>query len=360
MTPKDRVLKAINFQQPDRPPVFCTLTPQAAFKLSEALRVPYEEPLDSLLSTRISHTNVLLTAGNDGVGIAACAPDHFPTRTLENGILENEWGMQFVDVGLYNEFYQFPLAHAESVQDIKNHVFPEPHAPGRFDSARKTVAQHGSEYAIFADLECSIFETAWYLTGLEKLLMDLMSETPYVAALLDRIVAINTDMGLELIDLGADILVCGDDFGSQNGMVMSPETWRKWFKPRIRNMFEAFKSVNPDVKIGWHSCGSILPIIPDFIEIGLDILNPIQPKAEGMDPLTLKKTFGRELIFFGGIDVQELLPFGKPAAIKEEVRRRIDILGEGGGYIVASAHNIQDDTPVENILALYEAVREAS
>ncbi|RPH97545.1 MAG: hypothetical protein EHM72_13495, partial [Calditrichaeota bacterium] len=161
----------------------------------------------------------------------------------------------------------------------------------------------------------------------------------------------------ELIRMGVDVIWCGDDFGGQNGMIMSPELWREIFKPRIRTIFEAFRRENPNVKIAWHSCGSILPIIPDFIEIGLDILNPLQPLARDMDPLFLKRKFGRDLIFFGGIDVQELLPYGHPQQIKDQVRHCIKVLGENGGYIVAPAHNIQNDTPVENVLAMFEAVK---
>ena len=115
------------------------------------------------------------------------------------------------------------------------------------------------------------------------------------------------------------------------------------------------RKVNPAIKIAWHSCGSLYTIIPDMIEIGLDILNPIQPLACNMDPELLKKEFGKDLIFFGGICVQELIPYSTPQKIKEEVRRRVDILGKGGGYIIAPAHNIQDDTPVENIIAFFEA-----
>jgi uroporphyrinogen decarboxylase len=163
------------------------------------------------------------------------------------------------------------------------------------------------------------------------------------------------DAGKVLLGMGVDILWCGDDFGGQSGMLIDPLTWRSQVKPRIRYMFEEFRKVQPDIKIAWHSCGSILPIIPDFIELGLDILNPIQPLAKGMEPEFLKREYGQDLSFFGGIDVQELLPMGNPQIIKDEVRRRIEILGKNGGYIIAPAHNIQADTPLENILAFFEA-----
>jgi uroporphyrinogen-III decarboxylase len=138
---------------------------------------------------------------------------------------------------------------------------------------------------------------------------------------------------------------------------MSPQMWRDVFKPRIGKMFKAFRKLNPGIKLAWHSCGSIVPIIPDFIELGLDILNPIQPMAQGMDAGFLKKTYGDRLAFFGGIDIQQLLPFGTPEEVKRNVKEKISILGKGGGYIVAPAHNIQLDTPLENIFALFEAVK---
>jgi len=168
----------------------------------------------------------------------------------------------------------------------------------------------------------------------------------------------NMEMGKELVRMGVDILWCGDDFGTQSGLLMDPDLWRAYFKPRIQYMFQEFRKINPEIKLAWHSCGSILPIIPDFIEIGLDILNPLQPLATGMDPRFLKDTYGEMLTFFGAIDVQHLLPSETPAVVKREVKRIASILGNGGGYILAPAHNVQPDTPVENVLAMYDAVRE--
>ena len=360
MTPRQRVLEAISHRQPDRPPIFATLTPQVAEKLAKKLNLQPEPPLDSLLSTRISHTNLLTKLGNDCVGIAACAAKNSPTKVLKDGIIVNEWGMKFKPAGLYNEFYEYPLAHAETVADVDNYNFPDPLAEGRYDAAEKTVRKYSKDYAVLGDLECFMFETAWYLVGLEKFLMDLAQEKPYVFALMDKIAQINTETGRQLIKRGADVIWAGDDFGGQNGMVMSPDLWRKVFKPRIKKMIEEFRKTRPDIKIAWHSCGSIVPIIPDFIEIGLDILNPIQPLAKGMDPNFLKKTYGKHLTFFGGIDIQKLLPTGTPQEIKSEIKRIAKILGKGGGYIIAPAHNIQDDTPVENILAFLEAAREST
>ena len=356
MNNRERFITTITRKEPDRPPLFATLTPQMAKKLSEAAGMDYEEPLDSLLSTRISHMELLMKLGNDAVCVAACAPDNHPTRKMEDGISVNEWGMVFKEKGLYNEFFRFPLANALEPRDIVEYPFPDPAAAGRFDHATEAIGRYRQDYAIIGDLETMIFETAWYLTGLEKLLTDMMTEAPYVNKLFDRIMEINLDTGLKLIKAGADMIWGGDDFGSQQGMMIDPDTWRKYFKPRMKYVFDMFRKENPEIKIAWHTCGSVLPIIPELIEIGLDILNPIQPEASGMDPMYLKSNYGRDLVFFGGISVQELLPYAHPQKIKDEVRRIAEILGKDGGYIIAPAHNIQDDTPVENVLAFFEAV----
>ena len=358
MKARERFLRTINRQGADRPALFATFTPQAAEKMSAHLGLLYELPLDSLLSTRISHTNLLLALGNDAVGIAACAPADRPTVTGENGIITNEWGMTFVNKGLYNEFQGFPLAHATDKASIDDYPFPDPAAPGRYDDALQKINIYKSDYGIIADLETSIYETAWYLTGLEKLLMDLIVEPPYLEPLFDRIMEINLETGKELIRLGADMIWCGDDFGTQSGMMLGPDTWRRFFKPRITHMFREFRKVNPEIRIAWHSCGAIRDIIPDFIEVGLDILNPLQPLATGMEPEGLTNDFGKDLGFFGGICIQDLLPNGSPEQIRSEIRRRADIFGRYGAYIIAPAHNIQDDTPVENIIAFFDAVRE--
>lgn len=360
MTSKERVLNTVAHQQPDRPPIFATLTPQVAEKLGEHLKTDPGEPIDSMLSTRISHTDMLVQMGNDCVGIAAAAANGASTTVMDDGLLVNEWGMKFKPVGLYTEFYVYPLAGATSVADVEKYPIPDPLADGRYDHAAATVKKYGNDYAVVGDLECSMFEMSWYLVGFDKFLMDLSTREAYALALLDRVLEYSTAVGLKLIELGADIIWAGDDYGTQRGLLISPQMWREICKPRIKQMFDAFKKANPDIKLAWHSCGSILPIIPDFIEIGLDILNPLQPMATGMEPEFIKKEYGKDLAFFGAIDVQNLLPFGSPDEIKAEVTRRIDILGAGGGYIVAPAHNIQPDTSVENILAMYEAVKNYS
>ncbi|MEG1634499.1 MAG: uroporphyrinogen decarboxylase family protein [Rikenellaceae bacterium] len=361
MNSKDRFIKALNFEQTDRPPIYCSIVPQLAEKLSTYLHVPLEESIDSPLSgNRISWPELMIKLGSDVVCVASCAPDNAKTYKRDDGLIINEWGVGMRNHGLYDDFAYHPLADVMTVDEINAYKFPDINAPGRFSYAEKAIAKYGKEYGIIGDLECSIFEASWYMVGIEKLFIDMAMEEPYVDALFDKVAQFHTKVGCKLVELGADMIWCGDDLGSQCSPMISVDMFQRYFKPRIKKMFAEFKKINPNIKIAWHSCGSILPFIPEFIEVGLDVLNPIQPLASGMEPQWLKDTYGKSLVFFGGICVQELLPKSTPSQIKEEVQRRIDILAKGGGYIIAPAHNIQADTPIENILAFFDAVNNYS
>jgi uroporphyrinogen-III decarboxylase len=159
-----------------------------------------------------------------------------------------------------------------------------------------------------------------------------------------------------MIDMGVDMIWLGDDVGMQTGMMMSPYTWREYLKPRMKKLISTFKEYKPGIKVAYHSCGNILPIIPDLIEIGLDVLNPIQPMA--MDPAEIKREFGDKLCFWGSMCIQDTLPNGSSKDIRTEVKLRMETIGKGGGLILGPAHNVQADTSVENILAFYEAVKD--
>jgi uroporphyrinogen decarboxylase len=332
MTSRQRVLDALNHKEPDRLPIFVTFDSLVAEKISKALKLPYEEPLDSLLSSRISHSRLLTYLGNDCVGIAA-------NTTSSKSIYTNE---------------SIPFANAKTGSSIINDPYIQADDPSRFSSALQTILKYSKDYAVAADLETIPFK------GIEINLPDMMLNPEKFNLFLDKVMEINMLTGKELIKAGADIIWAGEEFGAPSSMIMDSDFWRMFLKPRINDMFEEFRKVNPDIKIAWYSYGSILPIIPDFIEIGLDVLNPLQPMASLMDPLFLKNEYGKYLSFFGSVSVHDLLINKTPNEVKTEVKRRANKLGRNGGYIIAPAHNIQDDTPVENILAFFEAVKELS
>lgn len=355
LSPKERVLKAINFEKPDRVPIFITITPQVAEKLSQFLGISdYTHPDSPLAENRVSYTELLVHLGNDIVGIGACAPTASPTREIEKDILINEWQIQFRKTELYAEMIQHPLAHAETVADIEAFEFPDPLAEGRFDHAKRMVAKYGNHYAICGDAETTILEVSWYLVGMEKFFMDLAMQKDYVFALMDRVMEYSLEVAKELIKIGADIIWLGDDVGTQQGMMISPTMWRSVFKERMRYVINELKHANPKIKIAYHCCGSYFPIMGDLIEVGVDILNALQPTAANMDLQTIKDTFGARASLFGGMDTQGAIPFGSLKDVEQEVQRVITAAAHGGGYILAGAHNIQPDTSVEKVVKLFE------
>ena len=358
MKSKDRVITALNHKQPDRPPVFASVTPQIGDALNARLGITDDGLVDSFYANRVSYTKALTKLGNDCVCVAAGLPGDVTITDNGDGTITDEWGITWGNTGMYYEMVKHPLADIETINDLDRYIFPEALAEGRFDHAGKQIKKYSSDYAIIAEQECTVFELSWYLTGLEKFLIDMMMEMPYVPELLDRVMEINLKQACKLVELGADIIWTGDDIGNQNGMMLAPGQWRTIFKPRMQHVFSILKKLNPDIKIAYHSCGSIRPVINDLIEIGLDILNPIQPLAKDMDAFSLKSMYGKEISFFGGIDIQDMLPNGSPAGIMEYVREKKAILGKNGGYLLAPAHNIQPGTPIENILAFFEAAKE--
>ena len=358
LSPRQRVLEAIRLEEPDRVPLFFTITPQVAARLSAQLGIADYTLADSPLSqNRISYHQLLLPLGNDVVGIGACSPRGSPTRELEAGLVTNEWQVKYRTTGYYSEMVGHPLAEAESLAEVEGFAFPDPHAPGRFDLAREVVERYGERYAICGDMECTVFEASWYLTGFEKFLVDLSLEKDYVFALLDRVMQYSIEVGKELLKLGADFLWLGDDLGTQQGLLLSPAMWRKHLKERMRTVIRTLKAASPRVKVAYHSCGSYYALIPELLEIGVDILNALQPTARDMDLARLKRQFGDRAAFFGGLDTQGILPFGSPGEIEEEIRRVIRSAASGGGLILAGAHNIQPDVSVEKLMRIFETCK---
>lgn len=359
MTPKKRVLTTLEHREPDGVPVACTLTPQIAMALSEKFDIP-SKMQDSLWANKISHNDILVKLGNDLVFVGACVPKGFNAERDPDGGFVDEWGCRYGRVGLYDEIVSRPLENIETATQLDHyfdaHGFPDPLAKGRFELAEEQIKKYFRDYAIAGCIGMTMFETAWYMVRMDKFLIDLAQGKRYVLRLLDMIANFHLQIGKELAALGCDVIWTGDDFGAQNGMLISPQLWRKVFKPRYANLFKELKQCRPGLKILYHSDGSIVPIIPDLIEIGLDILNPLQPGAVGMDRRVLKEKYGDKLCFLGAIDQQKILPFGSPEEVKEEVKKAILDLAPGGGCILAPTHNIQLDTSLDNIFALYAAI----
>lgn len=216
------------------------------------------------------------------------------------------------------------------------------------------ITEFQSDYWIVGVAVTTILETAWALRGLEQLLMDMVVDPDLTNELLDIPYNYHRIVAKKLARLGVDMIWLGDDVGSQNQMLISPTTWRKYFKQRMATIISEVKGINPGLKVAYHSDGNIEPIIPDLIEIGLDVLNPIQPAS--MNPAQLKKRFGKNLCYWGTIDEQKTLPFSTPHQVREEVINRIEEVGFDGGLILSPTHHVQLDTPMENFWAMVDTI----
>ncbi len=359
MTSKERVNIALSMQEPDRVPIFVTIVEPLAESLSKQLGIPVFTVADSPVSKdRISYPELLVPLGNDVVAIGACAPDAAPTREVAPGVTEDEWQIKYRRIGFYSEMVEHPLSHVTTRREVARYSFPDPTASGRYRLARSVASRHAQQFALCGDLECTILEGAWHLVGFEKFIVDLYEERDYVFGLMDRMAEYSIGVGRELLNIGVDLLWLGDDVGMQSGMMLDPAVWRRHVKDRLAGVIADLKGVQPTVKIAYHSCGSYEPIIPDLIEIGVDVLNALQPTAKDMELAPLKRRYGREVCFFGGVDTQAALPFGTLDDVEKEVRRVLVEGGIGGGLILAGAHNLQPDVSVEKVLKVFETARE--
>lgn len=342
MTSKERVLMAINHEEPDRVPVCATYVPEIADKL--AAKYQPEGDLGVAL-------------GNDMVKIASGLENSFyykpdPEYVCPYGIT---WKNINNETGHFTEIHKHPLAGDE--QKIYDYVMPDPaKATDVIEATKQAVAKYGKEKWIIGSCQCSVFEAAWYLRGLDTFMMDLAMEEDYAIALLDKVMQYPLQMGHQFIDLGVDMVWLGDDIATQQNMMMSPAMWREHFKPRYAQMFSEFKKHNPNIKLCYHSCGNLQAVVDDLVEIGLDVLNPIQPMA--MNPAEFKKRFGKNITMYGTLDVQRVMPFGTPDDVRREVKQLITDCAPGGGFILSPAHHIQSDTSVENVEAFYQAAHD--
>jgi uroporphyrinogen decarboxylase len=327
MTPKQRVHAALRREPVDRVPVFMWFHPQTALRLAMG-------------------DDVKMTWVNNNYAMEGIVHE----REGEGHV--DFWGIRWVREGAFNQPVGFPLAGA-SREEVLAYRFPVDKADFLLRLMDPLLEQR-EQYFIGCDVSPCAFEMYWRLRGLEEAILDLAGDTDLARTMLGRC----AEFALELsrracAELPIDWLWCGDDVAGQRSMVMSPSAWRSMIKPLMAELFAVGKSRG--LWVAHHCCGALRPIIPDLIECGLDVLNPVQAGCPGMDPLELKREFGDSLAFMGGVDTQRLLPFASPAEVRKATERLIDgMTAGGGGYILAGSHTIPPETPDENIFALYE------
>lgn len=278
----------------------------------------------------------------------------------------DEWGyglkMPKSDPIYYSLFYH-PLKKSETISDLGQHTFPDPNDVTRLDPIADQIrlAEDKKKAIVLNNVCAGTMEVASWLRGLDQFLMDLALQPEMAEYLLDKVVDFKLaywNMVLEKFGDRIDVVVESDDIGTQASLLMSPSMYRKFIKPRHKKIIDFIKTKS-SAKVFFHSCGAIRPIIPDLIEIGVDILNPVQFNLPGMDAKALKKDFGRDLVFWGGgVDTQSILSAGTPLQVRENVRQQIEYLAENGGFVFATVHNIQAEVPAENLSTMWQAVME--
>ena len=366
MKHRERVATALAHETPDRCPMQVSFTPEFAVRLRSDLekRGMLQSPPDGMTPhnphgggntyelERIIDSDLILTS----VGWAN-------SYYQEEESYTDEWGIGWRSIGYdtkfgagrYTEIAHHPLAEDSAIERYNP---PDPARDALYREAQWTLDTFRNEYYIVGVTVTTVFETAWALRGLERLLMDFVVNPDLADRILDIPFQYHFTAAKRLVQMGVDMIWIGDDVGGQHGMVISPDHWRRFLKPRLAEFIATLKEMRSNIKIAYHSDGNIYPIIPELIEIGLDVLNPIQPAS--MDPVKLKEQYGDRLCFWGSIDEQQTLPFGSPDDVRREVHTRLETLGKDGGLIIGPTHHVQLDTPMDNFWAMADTIRETA
>jgi uroporphyrinogen decarboxylase len=355
MKPRERVEIALHHEEPDRCPMQISFTPEFAKRLRQDMEVrgdrvhnPHGGGNTYELERALGEDMLLTSVGWANSYYMADEP------------YVDEWGVGWTvhpyetpfGLGHYTEIASHPLADDEAINRYRP---PDPDRPELYTDARQVIRDFKDEYWIVGVTVTTIFETAWALRGMEQMMLDMVTDPDLADLILEIPYQYHLSAARRLVEMGVDMIWIGDDVGTQHQMLISPQMWRKYFKWRMASFIQELKSINPSLKVAYHSDGDISRIIPELVEIGLDVLNPIQPAS--MDPARVKKAFGNRLCFWGTIDEQHTLPFGSPTDVQAEVLERLRTTGRGGGLILAPTHHVQLDTPLENFRAMVDTIQ---
>ena len=379
MTSRERIRTTLNHKEPDRIPVdlgstiVTSICKGAYIELMDKLGFDIDEKsiemMDIVQQLPVLDQRLLDWANVDAVPLTTNGPSDYELEVKEEGeyyTFIDEWGAKLYRPkdGYYFDYREFPIQES-SLAALEKMDWPDPDDPGRMKGVKKEAERlyNETDYAIVGSplFGGGIFEHPARVRGMEEFLMSTVSNKKFAEAIMEKFTQIYikaTENFLKEVGEYIDVFAYWDDVGMQNGPMIRPNFYRKYVKPRQKRLFEVIKK-HSDAKIFLHSCGASSQFIPDFIDIGVDILNPIQVSAKGMDTKKLKKEYGQDITFWGGgVDTQNVLPFGSREDVSEEVKRRINELAAGGGFVFAAVHNIQNMVPAENIIEMFDTLKQ--
>ena len=379
MTSRERLLIALDHREPDRVPFDLGSTQITGIhkiayeKLRKELGLPQVELhiCDAIQGLVLPDDDFVESFHIDTRGLFALNSHNWkvePKDAGENWAYYDEWSITHhkpKEGGLYFSVVKVPLGRSDlTPADIENHPWPDMGDPVRVAGLKELAQKYRDAglAVVVKDGFAGIFEFAQRIVGMENLLMMMFRKSQAVEALFDKLLELKLSYWETILgELGelVDVVTYADDYGTQTSQLISPDMFRAQIKPRVAVLLQAQKRLAPQAKRFFHSDGNVRPLLPDFIEMGVDILNPVQFTATGMDLAELKMDFGRDIVLWGGaVDTQGVLPQGTSREVRDQVRRNLDILAPGGGYVFNTIHNIQADVPVENIMAMWETLQE--
>ncbi len=280
---------------------------------------------------------------------------------LKTEVFFDEWGVAHESgsaAAAHMTRMRHPMAGFNSLEQIQSYPFPD-FASVSTDELKKEIDSiHRKGLAVYAAMECTIWETAWYLRDMTMIMMDMAGEDDKAIWLLDKVTELACVRTSTFARLGVDIIRIGDDVGMQSALMMSEDFYRQFLKPRLAKVIKAAKDVNPDIIMQYHTCGFVTPLINDFIEAGIDVLNPVQPEC--MEFAEIHAEFGDRLSFSGTVGTQTTMPFGSPEEVKKVTQRNLEIAGDNGGLLCCPTHLLEPEVPWANIMAYIEACRDFS
>ena len=357
MNPRERVLCSLNHEKPDRVPidlggVVTSFTDSAYSNLVRHLGISEPSALLGGYNLRIDIDEVILRHfGVDTRHVYTNPLEDWETTYFEDGSFDSEIGIHYKIVGDYSEMVYHPFANL-GIDELREIRFPDMKHPSRYKGMREKCEKIKADgFAVVSGSLASVFELSMYTRGMSNFLMDLIVDKDFANLLTDKIVDMQLDYYKGLLDEvgdSFDVVCMADDLGTQTAPMLSLPLFREMIKPKLEKIYKYIRS-RTSAFIFHHTCGASYDFIGDLIDIGMDILNPVQPGAAGMDMAKIKKNFGKRISFWGGMDIQQVLPHGTPEQIKSNVHMAIDTLGKNGGLILAPAHNVQGDVPPANL-----------